>query len=163
MEARRTSGDRLVPGGGWARSTLQEVGRRNWIPARSKQHESGRTGAGMKTLMHAYSKTCLPQIQNIGYWSYCLSSYYVSNRRGERNTDVLHFQCQKCFVLSLDEMWTWPLIINNKWGTIAVLLSPAIIIFLKIVDIAHYAAFTVFLSQNADGQCYEGTSVLRVR
>lgn len=48
MRQRRRNGVKLVPGGGWARSTLQEVGRRNWIPARSKQQHLEGTGTGVK-------------------------------------------------------------------------------------------------------------------
>lgn len=44
----RRDGHGLVPGGGWARSTLQEVGRRNWIPARSKRQQLERTDAGIE-------------------------------------------------------------------------------------------------------------------
>lgn len=54
MELRGSDvGDSLLPGGGCARSTLQEVGRRNWIPGRSKQHQLERRDGG-KLQTHAY-------------------------------------------------------------------------------------------------------------
>lgn len=56
MRQRRRNGVKLVPGGGWARSTLQEVGRRNWIPARSKRQHLEGTGTGVKHDAFSQSK-----------------------------------------------------------------------------------------------------------
>lgn len=83
MRQRRRNGVKLVPGGGWARSTLQEVGRRNWIPARSKQQHLEGTGTGIKH--DAFSQS------NMSYTllSKCLSSHRFSLWHWRRET-------QKC-------------------------------------------------------------------
>lgn len=83
MRQRRRNGVKLVPGGGWARSTLQEVGRRNWIPARSKRQHLEGTGTGIKH--DAFSQS------NMSYTilSKCLSSHRFSLWHWRRET-------QKC-------------------------------------------------------------------
>lgn len=46
----------FLPGGGSARSTLQEEGRRNWIPGKNRQHQlvRGKEGPG-ETHPHSLS------------------------------------------------------------------------------------------------------------
>lgn len=85
----RRSGGLPVPGGGWARSTLQEVGRRNWIPARSKRQQLERTEAGIG-LTAAHTQETVPTIWALTVNTISLSSYRVKQLQAwrERNTDL---------------------------------------------------------------------------
>lgn len=147
MRERGRNGDRLVPGGGWARSTLQEVGRRNWIPARSKRQHLERTDTGI----HYDASITVKIYLTHNYRSARrVTDFSVCDSGGQKHRNKI------CF----------PLIrIHQSWGKCSFnkgLVSQTKIYFIqenlqkaKFQLVRCEPAITVFLSRNADGQCSE--------
>lgn len=82
MRAKRRKEDKLVPGGGWARSTLQEVGRRNWIPAKSKWQHLERTDMDIKH--EALSQPSVSHTLKSKRWSF--TDLVWETKKGRRET-----------------------------------------------------------------------------
>lgn len=138
-----------VPGGGWARSTLQEVGRRNWIPARRKQQQ---LPWGHRYFSHHMTCTLKLPTASYRYEIFLIYTGYQDSVRWERNTTTKTSDLHILFLFDL--LFNFHLIDSKKSVRICVSVSNAEILMQLTPTTNRWARFKAKSSKNVP-QIYE--------